>query len=436
MIFDIANFSGQPTITGVPRYVIELLKRLVGRDDLEITTICSLPEEEFALRNFRRFFPVELPFRSKNVENYTLPARDVVIEPSRLKRLEDSLRERFPNSRILAGFFDTVRAIKWKVKPPPFLSERGRSELLEKLVRESDLYFSPFHPLIPELDANPDIRKVLVVHDLIPILFADLYREHRFFQKNPWESITPDMLVITVSESTRRDLLDVYPHIVPEQVVPILLGVDERFKPCPDRGAIDRVLEKYGIPGRSSYILSLATLDIRKNFDHVMRCFSDLVQKHGARFPDLRLVLTGTRGWRDKKFKEAFGDLPESVRPRIVFTGYVDDEDLPLLYAGATCFCYMSIYEGFGLPPLEAMRSGTPVIVSDNSSLPEVVGEAGILLDAHDKEGLTDAFYRILTDENLRREKIGQGLARSALFTWDRYVERFLELIGPDDRRA
>lgn len=429
LIFDIANFSGQPTITGVPRYVIEVLRRLVESDSLEITTVCSLPEEEFALRNFRRFFPIELPFQSKEVERFELPEGTGVPARSRLKRLEDSLKDRFPESRMLRRLADAARAVKWKFFPPPFLSERKPSPFFQRLVRESDVYFSPFHPLIPELSENPAIRKFLVVHDLIPVLFADLYKDHRFFQKNPWEGITSDVEVITVSGSTRRDLLKCYPHVQPDQVTTIRLGVDERFASCDDRDRIDRTIEKHGLSPGIPYILSLATLDVRKNFDHVMRCFARLIEGDGDRFSDLRLVLTGTRGWQDRKFLQAFGGLPETVKSRIVFTGYVDDEDLPLLYAGAACFCYMSIYEGFGLPPLEAMRCGTPVITSDNSSLPEVVGQAGLMLDAHDEEGLVDAFQRILTDSDLRQGMIAKGFEQAKRFSWDRCTETILAKI-------
>lgn len=433
MIFDIANFSGQPTITGVPRYVIEVLRRLMERNEFEITTICSLPEEEFALRNFKQFFPYDLPFQSKNIEDYSLPEKVAVMGPTRLKRIENALFERFPNNRFLRFFAKTIRAVKWKLSPPPFLTERNRSPFYERLIRESNFYFSPFHPLVPELDANPAIRKILVVHDVIPVLFAELYKDHNFFQKNPWEAIAADDVIITVSESTKRDLLRLYPNVSEHQVTAIPLGADDRFTPCDDPKRIVPVLKKYGIPSGKPYVFSVATLDVRKNFDHVMRCFSKLIEEFDNVLPELQLVLTGVKGWQNRKFFEMYGNMPQQIKDRIVFTGYVDDEDLPLLYAGADCFCYMSIYEGFGLPLLEAMKSGTPVIAADNSSLPEVLGDAGLLLDAKDENGLIDAFRNILTNQPLRNEMIRKGLDRARLFSWDRCVERIVETITKDD---
>jgi glycosyltransferase involved in cell wall biosynthesis len=138
-------------------------------------------------------------------------------------------------------------------------------------------------------------------------------------------------------------------------------------------------------------------------------------------------VLTGVSGWQDRKFKKVFARLPEKVKEKIIFTGYVEDDDLPFLYSGARCFCYMSIYEGFGLPPLEAMQCGTPVITSNTSSLPEVVGDAGIMLDPHDVEGLVDAFNRVLNNETLRNEMIAKGLEQAKKFSWDQCVEIIVE---------
>lgn len=433
MIFDIGNFSGQATMVGIPRYVIEVLQRLVESNRFDITTICSLPEEEFALRNFKRFFPYELPFQSKTVENYSLPEKAANTQPSRLARLENKFNDRFSNNRILKFLFDTARAVKWKISPPPFLVKRKRSSFYEDLVRKSDIYFSPFHPLIPELDVNPNIKKVLVVHDLIPVLYADIYKDHRFFQENPWVSLTRDVIVLTDSESTKRDLLRLYQHISENQITTVLLGVDDRFAPCDNLCKIDQTLKKYGIPSKKPYIFSVATLDVRKNFDHVMRCFARLVGESGNEFPELQLVLTGVKGWQNRKFFEMYGNMPQKIKNRIVFTGYVGDDDLPFLYAGADCFCYMSIYEGFGLPLLEAMKSGTPVIAADNSSLPEVVGDAGILLDAKDETGLIGAFKTVLSNESLRNEMIRKGLDRASLFSWNRCVEQIIKTITKDD---
>ncbi len=430
LIFDIANFSGQPTITGVPRVVLEILLRIVERKRCEITTICSLPEEEFALRNFRRFFPYDLPFRGKNVERFTLPPEPPAPGKSTLRRWEEYLEERFPDSGALRFLAGTARKIKWAIKPPPVLEQRDRSALLENLIRRADVYFSPFHAFVPEIDVNPSIRKMLIVHDVIPVVFPEMYKSPYYDTLiDFWKTLTPDVSVFSVSESTKRDLLHHFPNTTPEQITVVPLGTDARFVPSGDRGRIARTVEKYGIPRQAPYVLTLATVEPRKNFDHLLRGFGRLIEREGERFPDLRLVLTGARRQSVGAVHKAVRNLPKSCRNRITFTGYVDDADLPLLYQGAVCFCYMSLYEGFGLPPLEAMRSGTPVIASNNSSLPEVVGDAGILLDARDEPGLVDALSRVLGDGDLRNDMIAKGRKQAKKFDWDRCVDLICEKI-------
>jgi glycosyltransferase involved in cell wall biosynthesis len=129
----------------------------------------------------------------------------------------------------------------------------------------------------------------------------------------------------------------------------------------------------------------------------------------------------------DKKIYTAYNKLTRKIRKRIIFTGYIDEIDIPFLYNGASCFCCMSLYEGFGLPPLEAMQSGIPVITSNTSSIPEVVGDAGIMLDPYDAEGLAEAFMNVISNENLRNEMIVKGLEQAKKFSWDRCVDLIVE---------
>ena len=141
------------------------------------------------------------------------------------------------------------------------------------------------------------------------------------------------------------------------------------------------------------------------------------------RLDDLHLVLTGERGWNADGIFAASGELAD-LRDRIVFTGYVDDVDLAPLYSGALAFAYPSLYEGFGLPPLEAMQCGTPVVTSNAASLPEVVGDAGRMVDPADGAGLAQALLDLYRDPALRADASARGLLRARQFTWARYAER------------
>jgi glycosyltransferase involved in cell wall biosynthesis len=368
----------------------------------------------------------DIPFQSKNVEHYNLP---LITPPKKRSKpllgyAEELVRKVIPNSDFLDNLIECTRIIKRKIIPPhpttvDFSAKRQWSPLLERLIRNSNIYFSSYFAIIPEVDINPSIRKLQVVHDLTPILFPHMFQKNWSFARVGWNNIKPDINVLTVSLCTKIDLLHHFSDISESQVTVIPLGASEHFRPCTDKAKIDSVLKKYGLPENTIYILSVATLEIRKNFDHVIRSFSVFIEKYGEQFQNLKLILTGKKGWLDERIQIAYKQLTRKVKKRIIFTGYVDDIDLPFLYNGASCFCYMSLYEGFGLPPLEAMQSGTPVITSNTSSLPEVVGEAGIMLDPHDVDGLANAFMRVLADENLRNEMIAKGLEQAKKFNWD-----------------
>jgi glycosyltransferase involved in cell wall biosynthesis len=152
---------------------------------------------------------------------------------------------------------------------------------------------------------------------------------------------------------------------------------------------------------------------------HLPRTFADLVRSE--RVDDLHLVLTGPEAWDFAPLAAALADLG-ALRERVVFTGYVDDADLAPLYSGALAFVFPSLYEGFGLPPLEAMQCGAPVITSDTSSLPEVVGDAGVLVEPHDRAALAQAILDVYRDPARRAQLAARSLARAAQFSWDRYA--------------
>ncbi|MDR2642451.1 MAG: glycosyltransferase family 4 protein [Planctomycetaceae bacterium] len=428
LVFDIFFLGVTAEVSGISRFTVEVLRRILEKDTFDITLICSEDCEEDVLRNFDNNFinvrqQKNIKFQSKNIENYVLPS----ISTPKIKYktfwgyLEERVLAVLPESKMLKIVVEKARAIKQKFISPyqNYPVKRERSPLLERLIRDSDAYFSPFNIIVPEIDVNPQIRKLQVVHDLIPVLFPHWFPQNWLKNTINWNLITPDVQVLADSQCTKNDLLRNFPHIPEDKITVIPLGADEHFHPCADEVKINSVLKKYGVPQNVNYILSVATLEIRKNFDHVIRSFAMLIEKYGHLFPNLRLVLTGKKGWLDKNIYSAYNKLTRKIRKRIIFTGYVDEADIPFLYNGASCFCYMSFYEGFGLPPLEAMQSGIPVITSNTSSFPEVVGDAGILLNPNDVDSLVNAFYRVLTDENLRNEMITKGLEQAKKFNWD-----------------
>jgi glycosyltransferase involved in cell wall biosynthesis len=228
--------------------------------------------------------------------------------------------------------------------------------------------------------------------------------------------------VLAISEHTKSDVCE-YLGIHPERVFVTPLAADRRvFYPCSDPERLEVIRTKYGIPP-GPYLLSLNTLEPRKNLDHAIRAFSRVV--HEERVRDLRFVLVGATGWR---YETIFSSLAEAglARAQIVFPGYVADEDLATLYSGALGFIYPSLYEGFGLPPLEAMQCGVPVVTSNTSSLPEVVGDAGIMLNPQDVSGLAQSMLDLYRDASLRERMRAKSIAQAQRFDWNRSVDATL----------
>ncbi len=265
---------------------------------------------------------------------------------------------------------------------------------------------------------------VLTVHDLAFRLYPDTAPTANWMLRLK-PAVRQAARIITVSEQTRRDLLSLYP-VDPERVSVVPLGVDRaRFRP-PSPGAVEAIRLRYGIDG--PYLLALGDIDPRKNLPAVVRAFGSLPD-------DVRpaLVVAGApAAWNPAglaRLQEALGGLPERVRKRIVLTGYVPDEDVVALIGGSEALVHASLYEGFGLPVLEAMACGTAVLTSNVSALPETAGGAALLVDPRDVHAIADGMRTLLTDDELRRRLREDGLVRAAGFNWRTTATRTAEIL-------
>ncbi|MCU0847473.1 MAG: glycosyltransferase family 4 protein [Spirochaetes bacterium] len=283
-----------------------------------------------------------------------------------------------------------------------------------------NIYHSTFFPISENILINNKISKLYTIHDLITVMYPQYFTTNEQAAQVVNKCISDIGIndnVICVSESTKNDLCNYRTDIDPSRVHVIYEAASPKFYQVKDKESISGMKKKYNIPEECNYCLSVGTLEPRKNLKHVVKSFITLLKQE--KINDLYLVLVGTKGWNFQSIFEEIGN-DEFIKGRIIFTGYVPDEDLSLIYSGAIMFLYMSMYEGFGLPPLEAMQCGTPVIVSNVSSLPEVVGEAGILIDPKDKDGLCDGILRIYNNPMLREELSVKLLERSKLFSWEK----------------
>jgi glycosyltransferase involved in cell wall biosynthesis len=224
-------------------------------------------------------------------------------------------------------------------------------------------------------------------------------------------------MVIVPSTAAAEDVVH-YLQVERERVRVIPMGCEARFQPVGDPGRAAALRRRYDLPAR--YILFVGTLEPRKNVNILLQAFAQ-VSAETAR-DDLALVIAGGNGWGGEDYLATAKAL--KLQGRVRFTGFVADDDLPDLYRGALLFVYPSLYEGFGLPVLEAMACGTPVITSNRTSLPEVAGGAALLVDPTRPEALVEAMISLMHDGELYRELRAKGLARARAFTWNAVAEQ------------
>ncbi len=253
--------------------------------------------------------------------------------------------------------------------------------------------------------------RVITVHDLAFLRFPDLLTgDSQRYYRQIGGAVAEAERIIAVSETTRRDLLDLVAPGSAGQIFVVPEGVGPEFQPMDETSAARQVAERFGL--RQPYFLFVGTREPRKNLPRLLRAF--------ARFQDevgrgrVELALAGSRGWRNDELEAAIARAGEAVR----VLGRVDRRDLVSLYNGALALVLVSLYEGVGLPVLEAMACGRPTLVSDGGALPEIVGDAGLIVDAADDEAICAGLRRLWDDPELRRELATRGRQRAAQFDW------------------
>lgn len=246
-------------------------------------------------------------------------------------------------------------------------------------------------------------------------------RHKKFLEKEVRGAVRRSTHIVVCSESTKRDLVDLY-GAAEEKVSVIYPAADQAvYKPQTKEEQL-RVQAKYRLPAK--YILYLGTIEPRKNIALLMRAYAALPKKLKSEYS---LVLAGGKGWMDEEIENTYEELRKDNS--IIRTGYIDDHDKPGLYSGSSLFVFPALYEGFGMPVLEAMACGVPAITSNTSSLPEVVGEGGIMVDPKDKDGLSDRMSDILTSSKRAEELIKHGNKQATMFSWKVSGEKLKKVI-------
>ena len=278
----------------------------------------------------------------------------------------------------------------------------------------ADLLHSPAY-IAPRFCGTP---YVLTVYDLIALKFPALCKRSNALLMPA--SARRAARIIVPSECTRRDLKELL-GVDERKVRVIPLGVAPHFRPIEDRGRIADMRERYGLP--ESYLLYVGNLEPKKNLPYLLRAFAEA--RHCGRVTQ-RLVIAGCKAWGTAELHRTLRNC--HLQNSVTFAGEIPERDLPALYSGAALFIFPSIYEGFGLPPLEAMACGTPVITTRAGALPEVVGKAALLLSTPDTRELRVAIEKVLSNSFLRNYLRAEGLKRAKLFTWEKTAQETIKV--------
>ncbi len=294
-------------------------------------------------------------------------------------------------------FTSRLRRIVWEQVSLPRLTRQQRLDVLH-----SPHYTLPF---------AASCATVVTFHDLTFFVCPETHLLYKrvFFQTMIPQSARRADALIAISQSTRADILRIL-RTPPDKVVAIPYGVAPLFQPITDARALDAFCREHDMP--RPFVLYVGNLEPRKNLTTLVRAFARLVERGAPH----TLVLAGARGWKDDEIFATVRELGLGARVR--FPGFFEQEQLPALYSAADAFVYPALYEGFGLPVLEALACGAPVITSNVSSLPEIVGDAGILVNPRDVAELADALHVVITDRARRESLARAGLAQAKRFSW------------------
>jgi glycosyltransferase involved in cell wall biosynthesis len=346
-----------------------------------------------------------------------------------LKVLIDSYRNDFKQTKGIAKKINilftivrkSIKRIRFK-----FLNIK-RSIVLNKQLKDFSLFFEP-DLLVPyEINKQKHIKCFHILYDTIPIVLN--YGEFFKYLKHI-KMLNKKNNYFCISQSCKDDYLKYCgDKLDANKMFVTYIGTSQNYIPNYNKQELELVLKKYKIEHRpdDNYLFSLCNLEPRKNLPFTIACFLKFIKKHNIQ--NLYFYLGGV-AW--KSFESTMTKTLEEIgefKDKIKLLGYIDDRDVNILYSNSLFFAFLSQYEGFGMPPLESMQAGTPVVVSNNSSLPEVVGDAAILVTYNDEESIIKAFEDFYFNEDLRKEYIAKGLERVKMFSWEKTVSKMTEVI-------
>ena len=393
--------------SGVYFSALNLLKEFAKRDDIELVLYCKTDDKNKAKKFLKDLLKKDFACIFEFV-----PSKLIIALKRTIEKLPPLISKPFYKAN------DLRKKLKNK-NPQKKPNTQNPNEY-------NACYLSAAYDLPARFKHDESIIKYAIAYDVMPLIFPQYYKD----SVDGWlQTFKIFNNYFSISRHTKKDYLKHLEHLKEQNITTALLACDESFKPA-NNEQINLAKQKYKIPENKKYIFSLCTLEPRKNLIRTLKTFIEFIKKNNI--DDLVFVLGGGH-WEIfiKELEKSINDLG-AYKDKILKIGYVDDKDLAPLYSGALFFVYTSQYEGFGLPPLEAMSCGSAVITSDNSSLPEVVGDAGIMIAYDSDEAHIKAYEKYYFDENFRKENAKKGLERSGLFSWQKCADIMVNKMKQD----
>lgn len=391
--------------TGIFFVAYNILKQLQKRDDIEVELF--LEEEQYGYVKY--ILNTDPDLKNVKIADIYKGIKKAIVHFEYLKKKNKINKE----SKIIRVFIKTIlNLLKFIAK---VFNTKQNIDL-----SAYDIFLTPMNRLLPTLISNSNMKKITVLYDTTVLLFPEYFtgaEEGNHYFLDFVKSIDKYDYYFAISEHTKEDFIKYIPDIKSDTITVTYIAASHNFHPENNPEKIIESRKKYNIPENKKYLFSLCSLEPRKNLIRALKAFIEFINKNNI--DDLVYILGGSawEGFIEKLNKE----IPNlnDYKDKIIRAGYIDDEDLPALYSGSEFFIYTSQYEGFGMPPLEAMCCGKAVITSNNSSLPEVVGNAAIMINFDSIEEHVKAYETLYFDKNKANELGEKVLEQAKKFSWE-----------------
>lgn len=371
-------------------------------------------------------------------------AANLLIALARLDKVDD-YRLFYNSFRNLDNRFRFLESERWLVNSTHWPNKIFNYVLqkflawpkIDRILGGVDIFWSPHFNFTSLSGGRSGPRQIITVHDLSFLRYPEFFSARKnfwHFALNVRKTLRAADKIIAVSENTKNDIVELIG--VPAAKVQVIYSGNNISKREVGAEEIREFLVKHRLtaaaetkPAPGRFILYLGNIEPRKNIGGLIESFNklkSLAVSGGRDFSDVRLVLAGASGWKNKKIYAAWQNSP--YRDDIKFLGYISKKEREILYYISSVFVYPSFYEGFGFPPLEAMTYGLPVVCSNVSSLPEVVGSAALMVSPFKTTEIVDALQSVLSDESIRAQLVVAGFKRASLFSWDRTAAEYLKI--------